>query len=272
MTISWRKSPFMDDQMKSKPPPLHQDWRKDLFDVCVQTGRSCVIFTNLQMVAGQSGGAESGWTDRAVKSDSRTVALDVYSPVGKLSTKLQSVQQVIKEELESEICRIRKYADRNRSIPPDFQSRDKVWLASKNINTTRPTKKPLERWVGPFEVLKKIGIHEYHIKLLQLWKSVHPVFHVSLLEPVKQSTIPSLNQLPPPPVIMEEQEEWEVGQFLDSKLKRGKLQYLVEWERFSEELERTTGEPASNLTNSTGLVNDFHSLYPHKPSPITSRV
>ncbi|MBW0499942.1 hypothetical protein O181_039657 [Austropuccinia psidii MF-1] len=72
------------------------------------------------------------------------------SPTGKLSTKLQSVQQVVKEELESAIRRFKKYADRNRSIPPDFQPGDKVWLASKNIKTTRPTKKLSERWLGPF--------------------------------------------------------------------------------------------------------------------------
>ncbi|MBW0588260.1 hypothetical protein O181_127975 [Austropuccinia psidii MF-1] len=159
-----------------------------------------------------------------------------------------------------------------KEIPPDFQPGDKVWLASKNIKTTRPTKKLSERWLGPFEVLKKIGSHAYHLKLPQQWKSVHPVFHVSLLEPVKHSTIPNQHQLPPPPVLVEEQEEWEVAQVLDSKLKRGNLWYLVEWKGFSEDPERTTWEPASNLTNSPDLVKDFHSLYPDKPGPNTSRV
>ncbi|MBW0546144.1 hypothetical protein O181_085859 [Austropuccinia psidii MF-1] len=112
-------------------------------------------------------------------------------PAGKLSTKLQSVQKVVKEELESTIKHFKKYAGRNRGIPPDFQPGDKVWLASRNIKTTRPTKKLSERWLGPFGVLKKIGSHAYHLKLPQQWKSVHPVFHVSLLEPVKQSIIPN---------------------------------------------------------------------------------
>ncbi|MBW0519017.1 hypothetical protein O181_058732 [Austropuccinia psidii MF-1] len=143
------------------------------------------------------------------------------TPSGKLSTKLQSVQQVVKEELELAIKRFKKYADRNREIPPDFQPGDKLWLASKNIKIKRTTKKLSERWLGPFEVLKKIVRHAYHLKLPQQWKSVHPVFHVSLLEPMKQSTIPNRHQLPPPPVIVEEQEEWEFAQVLDSKLKRG---------------------------------------------------
>ncbi|MBW0504543.1 hypothetical protein O181_044258 [Austropuccinia psidii MF-1] len=190
----------------------------------------------------------------------------------KVSKKLQSVQQVVKEELESTIRRFKKYADRNRKISPDFQPGDKVRLASKNIKTTRPTKKLSERWLGPFGIINKIGRHAYHLKLPLQWKSVHPVFHVSLLEPGKQSSIPNCNQFPPPLVLVEEQEEWEVAQVLDSKLKRGNLWYLVEWKGFSEDPERTAWEPASNLTNSPDLVKDFHSLYPDKPGPTTSRV
>ncbi|MBW0517664.1 hypothetical protein O181_057379 [Austropuccinia psidii MF-1] len=161
------------------------------------------------------------------------------SPAGKVSKKLQSVQQVFKEELESEIRRFKKYSDRNRSIPPEFQPGDKVRLASRNIKTTRLTKKLSERWPGPFEVLKSIGSHAYHLKFPQKWNSVHSVFHVSLLESVKQSSIPNCNQMPPP-VLVEEQEECQVAQVLDSKFKRGKLWCLLEWKGFSEYPERTT--------------------------------
>ncbi|MBW0492871.1 hypothetical protein O181_032586 [Austropuccinia psidii MF-1] len=166
----------------------------------------------------------------------------------------------------------KKYADRNREIPPEFQPGDKVWPASKNIKTTRPTKENSERWLGPFEFLKKIGSHKYHLRLPQQWKSVYPVFHVSLLEPVKLSTILNLHQLPPPPFIVEEQKEGEVAQVLDSNLKRGTLWYLVEWKGFNEDPERTAWEPASSLTNSPDLVKDFHTLYPEKPFPNSSRV
>ncbi|MBW0489525.1 hypothetical protein O181_029240 [Austropuccinia psidii MF-1] len=71
---------------------------------------------------------------------------------------------------------------------------------------------------------------------------------------------PKPTSLAPPPVLVEEQEEWEVAQALESKLKRGKLWYLEEWKGFSEEPERTAWEPASNLTNSPDLVREFHTL------------
>ncbi|MBW0480356.1 hypothetical protein O181_020071 [Austropuccinia psidii MF-1] len=79
-------------------------------------------------------------------------------------------------------------------------------------------------------------------------------------------------EFPPSPVKVEEKEEWEVKQVLDSKVKRGKLWYLVEWKGLSEAPERTTWEPAYNPTNSTDLFKDFHSLYPDQPGPYTLRV
>ncbi|MBW0538329.1 hypothetical protein O181_078044 [Austropuccinia psidii MF-1] len=136
----------------------------------------------------------------------------------------------------------------------------------------RSTKKHSERWLGPFEVIKKIGSHACHLKLPLQWNSVHPVFHMSLLDPSKKSRIPNRHQLPPPPSLVQEKEEWKLAQFLDSNLKRGKLWYLAEWKVFSEDPERTTWEPTSNLTSSPDPFKYFHSLYPDKPVPITSRV
>ncbi|MBW0558016.1 hypothetical protein O181_097731 [Austropuccinia psidii MF-1] len=146
-----------------------------------------------------------------------------------------------------------------------------VWLSSKNIKSTRPTKNLSERWLGPFPILKKVSTRVYHLKLPSQWKSIDPVFHISLLEPVKTSAIPNRNQEPPPQIIIEEEEEWEVSQILDSKLKSGKLCYLVEWKGFSQDSERFTWEPAENLKNCPELVKDFHSLYPDKPGPNSSR-
>ncbi|MBW0557028.1 hypothetical protein O181_096743 [Austropuccinia psidii MF-1] len=146
-----------------------------------------------------------------------------------------------------------------------------VWLSSKNIKSTRPTKKLSERWLGPFAILKKVSTDAYHLKLPSQWKSIHPVFHISLLEPVKTSIIPNLHKEPPCPIITEEEEEWEVSRILDSKPKRRKLWYLVEWKGFSQDSERSTWGPAENLKNCPELVKNFHSLYPYNPGPNSSK-
>ncbi|MBW0565456.1 hypothetical protein O181_105171, partial [Austropuccinia psidii MF-1] len=118
------------------------------------------------------------------------------TPAGKLSTKIQSLQQDFKRELEVAINRFKRYADKSRASPPVFNPGD--------------------------------------------MKSIHPDFHISLLEPVNTSTISNWHQEPPPPIIIEEEEEWEVSQIPYSKIKRGKLWYFVEWKGFSKEPERST--------------------------------
>ncbi|MBW0509017.1 hypothetical protein O181_048732 [Austropuccinia psidii MF-1] len=75
----------------------------------------------------------------------------------------------------------------------------------------------------------------FHISLLE---PIHPVFHISLLKPVK-TTIPNWHPAPPPPIIVEEQVEWEFSQIPDSKLKRRQLWYLLEWKGFSQDPERS---------------------------------
>ncbi|MBW0490940.1 hypothetical protein O181_030655 [Austropuccinia psidii MF-1] len=134
-----------------------------------------------------------------------------------------------------------------------------VSLCSKNIKSTRPIKKLSERCLGPSPILKKVSTHAYDLKLLSQWKSIHPVFHISLLEPVKTSKIPNRLKEPPPPIIIEE-EGWEVSQILDSKLKRGKSWYLVEWKGFSQDSEYPlwnqlkTSRIVLNLSTSSGFT------------------
>ncbi|MBW0592028.1 hypothetical protein O181_131743 [Austropuccinia psidii MF-1] len=77
--------------------------------------------------------------------------------------------------------------------------------------------------VGSFSNLEE----SQHPCLPSQWKSIQPVFHIALLEPVKTSTIPNWHQDPPPSIIIEEEEEWEVSQILDSNIKRGKFWHLV---------------------------------------------
>ncbi|MBW0554351.1 hypothetical protein O181_094066 [Austropuccinia psidii MF-1] len=101
--------------------------------------------------------------------------------------------------------------------------------------------------------------------------SSHPNGSPSTQSSIFHSYNQSRHQEPPPPIIIEEEEEWEVSQILDSKLKRGKLWYLVEWKGFSQDPERSTWEPTENLKNCPELVRDFHSLYPDKLGLNSSR-
>ncbi|MBW0536276.1 hypothetical protein O181_075991 [Austropuccinia psidii MF-1] len=81
------------------------------------------------------------------------------NPAGKLSTKIQSVQKDFKRKVEVTINRFKRHADKSRESPPG----DMVWLPSKNVKSTRLTKKLSESWLGPFPILKKVSPHTYHL-------------------------------------------------------------------------------------------------------------
>ncbi|MBW0473464.1 hypothetical protein O181_013179 [Austropuccinia psidii MF-1] len=76
-------------------------------------------------------------------------------------------------------------------------------LSMKIQSVQQDVKRELEVAIYRFK-----STHAYHLKLPSQWKSIHPVFHISLLEPVKTSTIPNRLQQPPPPIIIEEEEKW----------------------------------------------------------------
>ena len=98
---------------------------------------------------------------------------------------------------------------------------------------------------------------------------IHPVFHVSLLEPISTDTIPGRKQIPPPPIILNNEIEYEVQKILDSRIKYKKLEYLVDWKGY--DTSHRTWEPAINLSNTNQLVKDFHFMYPDKPRPHGAR-
>ena len=60
--------------------------------------------------------------------------------------------------------------------------------------------------------------------------------------------------------------EYEVEQILDSRLYRGKLQYLVKWLGYTEE--HNTWEPPSNLNNAQEAIDLFHKKHPSAPRNI----
>ncbi|MBW0539815.1 hypothetical protein O181_079530 [Austropuccinia psidii MF-1] len=106
------------------------------------------------------------------------------------------------------------------------------------------------------------------ITSIEVHPPILPYFTLGTSQHIK---IANWLQEPPPPIIIEEEEEWELSQILESKLKRGKLWYLVEWKRFSQDPERSTWEPTESLKTCPELVKDFHSLYPDKSGPNSSR-
>ncbi|KAI0994621.1 hypothetical protein K3495_g13560 [Podosphaera aphanis] len=159
--------------------------------------------------------------------------------------------------------RCQRICPKNEKKPaPRLKVGDLVFLSSKHIRTTRNSQKLDWKKLGPFPVKQIISPYAYCLDLPKSMK-IHPVFHVSLLELAASEPVPGQVQLPPPPIIIDGEEEFEVEQIYDSRLtKRSGLQYLVKWTREN----NTSWEPAINMDD-TVAVEKFHAQYPYKPGP-----
>jgi len=95
---------------------------------------------------------------------------------------MQDIHQQMKETLENTRESMKKYYDRKTTEQPSMEVGDLVMLNAKNIRTKRPSKKLSPKLYGPFTVLEKKGRMAYKIEIWPRWK-IHPMFHVSQLEP-----------------------------------------------------------------------------------------
>ena len=118
---------------------------------------------------------------------------------------------------------MKKYYDYYSSPSLQYKSGDKVLLDSRNIKTTRLTKKFNDKWLGPFEVDSKVGASTYNLKLPQGW-SIHPVFNKILLRPYVPPAF-NIQKVPPPPLseLVDDKLKYEVESILDSCLHRRQL-------------------------------------------------
>ncbi|PIL26327.1 hypothetical protein GSI_12083 [Ganoderma sinense ZZ0214-1] len=82
--------------------------------------------------------------------------------------------------------RMKEYYDRYVRDAPEFKDGQKVWLDTRNFQVPGVSRKLVDRYAGPYLVKRKVGNLAYELKLPKDL-ALHPVFHVSLLLPHKES-------------------------------------------------------------------------------------
>jgi hypothetical protein len=107
-------------------------------------------------------------------------------------------------------------ANKSRIPAPKLEVGDEVWLLRRHVKTTRPSTKLDYKPLGKFRIIQKVSSHAYKLDLPASIK-IHPVFHISLLEPASTDPLPGQPQPPPPPIIVDDEPEWEVDEIVDSR-------------------------------------------------------
>ena len=169
------------------------------------------------------------------------------------ANQLENLNTYLKSEMVYAQATQAEQADKDCLPAPAYKIGDEVWLLRRHIQTTRPSSKLDFKRLGQFKIIKKISSHAYKLDLPASMKC-HPVLHVSLLEPAASNPLAGQKQPAPPPIIVDDNVEFEVKEILDSKLIRKTLKYLVRWVGYVE----PTWEPAELLKHSPELVHYFH--------------
>ena len=117
---------------------------------------------------------------------------------------------------------------------PAFGKRKLAWLLRKYIKTKCPSTKQDNKKLRPFKILDKIRTHARRLELPATMK-IHPVFHVSFLEPFRGNfKDPKISC--PNPIKVNREKKYRVEKILDSRIggrgKKRRRQYLIKWEGY----------------------------------------
>ena len=117
----------------------------------------------------------------------------------------------------------------------------------------RATKKLTEKFIGPYVVRKIVSENAVELELPASLR-IHLVVNVRRLVKYREQ-VEGQRKIPPPPVKVAGEKEYEVEEILDRQERRGKTRYLVKWKGYT--AEENTWEGLENLKNAMEKVEEF---------------
>ena len=177
-----------------------------------------------------------------------------------ISNQMQEVWEFTHAEIAKSQQTQMKAANKRRKASPKYAVEDLVWLSTKNIHTERPSKKLDHKKIGPYKVTELVG-SSYRLELPESMK-IHDVFHPSLLRLAAKNPLPGQHNDPPPPVIVNDKEEWEVDNIIDAKKYGRRILFRVKWKGYDEDKQ---WYPSTNFENALEIVDNFYNQNPSKP-------
>jgi transposase InsO family protein len=171
---------------------------------------------------------------------------------------LKSLHEELATDIRFLSQRSASYYNAGRSMGPTLKKGDKVYLLRKNVKTKRPSDKLDHKKLGPFEIEEVRGPVNYRLKLPKTME-IHPVFHVSLLEPAPLGAPPApITEVQP----INPNAVYDVEEILDCQYIRGRIRYLIKWLDYPHS--ENTWEPRTVL-DCPEKLEVFHRLNPDLP-------
>ncbi len=176
---------------------------------------------------------------------------------------LGHTQEEVKAALKQVVDDMKQYYDQNHQVTPEYRVGDKVWLSLQNYSSDCPMKKQDHKWAGPFTITKVVSPAAIKLHLSTQEKNIHPIVSISSICPyIPDEIVECLQPLQPGPITVDNQEEYEVKEILDSRFRWGKLWYLVKFIRWLHS--DNMWLPHTDI-HAPAAVEDFHLQHPDAP-------
>jgi hypothetical protein len=175
--------------------------------------------------------------------------------------KLKDTQETIAELIKATNETIARIQNKSRKEGPQLKEGDKVYLRTKNLKTRRKSKKLDHVKVGPFLVKKIKGPNNVELSLPKDAR-VHPVFHISLIEPADPETpLQETFHFEP------DEEEYDVEKIVDQRGNK----YQVKW--LDCDQSENTWETRANLKrNCSGILRNWENRKKHQLNTLQDQI
>ncbi len=198
--------------------------------------------------------------DSSIKDDQESVRERIQDKkASDIIEKMRSIWEFIKKKLVNAQKSQKRYADQKRIISSDYVVENIVWLFIKNIKTKRSFRKLDHKWIESYKI-KKILKEACQLDLLSLMK-IHDTFHISLLRSAATDSLTEQIQLSSLSVVVNEEEEYEMNDILDSRYHYDKLQYKIVWIDHSSDRAWYSTENFEHFKN---ILKNYHQRYSEK--------
>ncbi len=137
-----------------------------------------------------------------------------------------------------------------------------MFLNERNIVTARSFKKLDDKMLDSFINLDFVG-SSYKLKLSESMR-VHDVFHPDLLRSAADDLLPGQKNELLGSIVVNDKDEWEIDDILNSRRYRRRLHYRVKWNGYDNDLNWYNAD-GDEFMNAQEIVDDFHIRYPNKP-------
>ncbi len=143
----------------------------------------------------------------------------------------------------------------------NYKIESKMFLNRRNIVTARLFKKLNDKMLDSFQIINLIDSF-YKLKLSETMH-IHDVFHSELLRLVVNDSLSDQKNEFSKSIVVNDEDEWEINDILNSRRYRRRLQYRVKWKSYDNDLNWYNADD-DEFMNAQEMIDNFHIKYSRK--------